>query len=138
MALVAVDAAVRDEADEMKRAAPVAAPVHRVDERFVVEEIAVPDALVDPREVLVDDPAGAHVHVADLGVSHLAGRQADRFAGGDQLRMRVACEQRVVDRLGRQRDRVVIAFGAQSPPIEDHQYQRTSHYVSCFTADRPA
>ena len=74
MLLTAVDAAVREQADEVQRVLPVDAAIHRRREHGALEQLAVPDALVDAREVLVDDPAGAHVHVADLGVAHLPGR----------------------------------------------------------------
>ena len=80
---MAVDAAVGDEADEVQRVPAVGGAIHRGDERRVGEEIAVADALVDARQVLVDDAAGAHVHVADFGVAHLPGGQADRLARGD-------------------------------------------------------
>ena len=46
-----------------------------------VEERAVGDRGVDPRQVLEHGPAGAEVEVADLGVAHLARRQADRVLG---------------------------------------------------------
>ena len=107
--LVAVHAAVRDQADEVQRVLPPAQRSIAAASAGLLEELAVADALVDAREVLVDDPAGAHVHVADLGVAHLAGGQADRFAGGDQLRVRIPLHQRVVDRRARQRDGVVLA-----------------------------
>ena len=88
--LVAVHAAVRHEADEVERIPPVRHAIHRGGEHGALEQLAVADALVDAREVLVDHAAGAHVHVADLGVAHLAGGQADGLAGRDQLRVRVA------------------------------------------------
>ena len=93
----------------------VGAAIHRRRKHGALEQLAVADALVDAREVLVDDPAGAHVHVADLGVAHLPGRQSDRLAGRDQLRMRVALQQRVVDRRARQRDGVVFFLRAEVP-----------------------
>ena len=46
----------------------------------VLEERAVVDRIVDPREVLAHDLAGAEVEVADLGVAHLAVGQADGAA----------------------------------------------------------
>ena len=123
--LVAVDAAVGQQADEVQRVLAVARTRSMAaDERRVREELAVPDALVDAREVLVDDAAGAHVHVADLGVAHLAGGQADGFARRDQLRVRIALEQLVVDGRARQRDGVVLAFGADAPAVEDDQDER--------------
>ena len=44
----------------------------RVAQHLVLAERAVRDRLVDAREVLRDDRAGAEVEVADLGVAHLA------------------------------------------------------------------
>ena len=41
---------------------------------LVFEKIAVLDRLVDARNLLVHDPARPEVHVAHLGVPHLAAR----------------------------------------------------------------
>ena len=87
----------------------------------VLEELAVADALVDAGEVLVDDPAGAHVHVADFGVAHLAGRQADRLARRDRAALRIPRQQRVVDGRARQRDGVVGRIRADAPAVEDDE-----------------
>ena len=43
-----------------------------VEQRLLFEEIAVRDALVDAREVLIDHASSAHRHVADFGIAHLA------------------------------------------------------------------
>ena len=93
-------------------------------ERRTREQLAVADALVDPRQVLVDDAAGAHVHVADLGVAHLSGGQTDRFAGRDQLGMRIPLQQRVVGRLARERDGVVLGLGPEPPAVEHDEDDR--------------
>ena len=122
--LAAVDAAVREQADEVQRVLAVDAAIHRRGERRAREQLAVADALVDAREVLVDDPAGAHVHVADLGVAHLPGGQADRFAGRDQLRVRIPLQQRVVGRRARERDGVVLGLGPEPPAVEDDEDDR--------------
>ena len=86
--------------------APSRAPVHGRREDRIPGEIAVTDALVDARQVLVDNPAGAHVGVADLRVSHLAFGKSDRFARRHQLRVRVparAARRRPVSARGRWR-----------------------------------
>ena len=87
--LVAVHAAVGDEAEQVQRPplagreresaarAPGSAPRRRRASAFA-----------DARHVHVDDAAGAERHVADLGVAHLAGRQAHRLARGLDLRHR--------------------------------------------------
>ena len=68
-----VHAAVADQPDQV-HALVVA---QRGLQHLVVEQRAVLDRLVDPREVLLDDRAGAEVEVADLGVAHLALGQPD-------------------------------------------------------------
>ena len=115
---MAVDAAVGHEADEVQRVPAAGHAIHGGGQHRVREQLTVADALVDPREVLVDDPAGPHVHVADFGVAHLPGGQADRLARGDQLRVRISFEQLVEDRRARQRDGVVLALGTDSPAVE--------------------
>ena len=49
-------------------------------ERYPHAQLVVADRLVDPGQVLVDDAPRAHVGVADLGVAHLPGWQADGLA----------------------------------------------------------
>src|SRR5688500_15201845 len=105
-------------------------------ERRVCRELAVADALVDPREVLIDDAAGAHVHVADLRVAHLTGRQSDRLAGCNELGVGIPPEQVVVNGRPRHGDRVVLTLRPDSPPVQDDQNERRDH--SCLIAARPA
>ena len=71
-----VDAAARDQADQVQRSGAVARRRACRPQRRVLEEAAVRDRLVDAGEVLLDDRAGAEVQVADLGVAHLARGQA--------------------------------------------------------------
>ena len=51
---------------------PVGGMAHGRKQHLVFEEIAVLDRLVDARNLLVHNPACPEVHVAHLGVSHLA------------------------------------------------------------------
>ena len=81
MAGVAVNPVWRDQANQMKCVLVALTPFHRLDERRFLEEIAVSDALIDARQILINDAAGAHRDVSDLGVAHLTGRQADELAG---------------------------------------------------------
>src|SRR5438046_89289 len=63
--------------------------------------------------------------MADLGVAHLAGRQADRLAGGLERRVRVLGPEPVeVRRVGEQ-DRVPRAGRRAAPAVEDDErYER--------------
>jgi hypothetical protein len=78
--LVTVNAAVGHQADEMERVFAAGDAVHRCGQGGTLEELSVSNALVDARQVLIDNAAGTHVHVSDLGVTHLAGGQADGLA----------------------------------------------------------
>ena len=122
---VRVDAAVRDEPEQVDVAVPLARAPERRDERLVLEEAAVPDRPVDTLEVLVEHAAGADREVADLGVAHLPGRQADRLAGGGEAGVRTLRPEPVEDRRARELDRVPGARRREAPAVEDDErYER--------------
>ena len=114
---VRVDAAVRDEAEQVD----VPATLEGAAQGRVLEERAVLDRAVHAHQVLVEDPARPDRQVADLGVPHLAGRQADRLAGGLQLRVRVLGPDPVEDRRVGQLDGVARAGRRTAPPVEDDE-----------------
>ncbi len=62
--------------------------LERAAEDGVLEEGAVLNRRVDAHEVLQKDTARADRQMADLGVAHLAVREADGGARGLELRMR--------------------------------------------------
>ena len=105
------------------------APRHRVDKSGLLEEIAVLDALVDSRQVLIDDAAGAHRDVPDLRVAHLSLRQAHILARRLKRRMREAVEELEVGRRARQLDGIAGALFAQAPSIEhdEDEWASTAH-----------
>ena len=94
------------------------------EQRLVLEEAAVGDRVVDPRQVLLDDRPGAEVEVADLGVAHLPVGQADVAALGGELGVGEAAPEAVEDRRLGERDRVARAGLGQAPAVEDDERQR--------------
>ena len=84
---MAVDAAVRAEAEQMQGGVVDLAVVHSLQERGILEEISVLDGLGDPRQLLIHDAACADVQVAHLAVAHLAPGQAHVHAAGAQERV---------------------------------------------------
>ena len=116
-----VDAALRDEAEQVDGAAPLAGTLERGHERRVLEEGAVADSGVHALQVLEEDPAGADRQVTDLGVAHLTGRQADRLARGCERRVRVLAPEPVEDRRPRQLDRVAGPGRRAAPAVEDDE-----------------
>ena len=74
---VAVHAAVGQQADEVQGLIVLDAVVHCANNGEVFADGAVFDVLGDFHQHLVNHPAGADVGVANLGVAHLAVRQAN-------------------------------------------------------------
>jgi hypothetical protein len=89
-----VHAAGRDEPDQVH----ARRILQRRLQHLVAGQRPVRDGLVDPREVLRHDRAGAEVEVADLGVAHLPLRQADGLALGGQRGVSVPGPQLVEHR----------------------------------------
>lgn len=77
---VAVDAAIRDEAEEVNTASAGLGTVKGGRERRILGNVARLDGQVDANNVLVDNAAGAHIQMTHLAVAHEAVRQADRKA----------------------------------------------------------
>ena len=114
---VRVHAAVRDEAEQVD----VLAALERAAQDFVLEELAGLDRPVHADEVLEEDATRADRQMADLGVAHLAVRQADRRARGDELRVRMVAPQPVEDGRVGELDRVARARRRDSPAVEDDE-----------------
>ena len=125
-----VDTAVGGEAHQVEfLAGGLDIVVDRLD-LGIVEELVVADGHVDLDQVLVDDAAGAEVHMANLGVAHLPVRQADVFAAGLQVAGRIFRTQAVDDRRALRPDGVGIIVFALAPTVEDHQKYFTVHILS--------
>ena len=92
---VAVDTAGADQTHQVNGLARVDGGLHVLDQNRVLEHLTVLDGLGDEGELLVDDEAGTHVGVADLGVAHLAIGQANGHAGGVDGGHGVLCHQRI-------------------------------------------
>ena len=75
--LVRMHAARRDEAHEMAGAAGLPQPLDQAAQRRRLLDLAVGDRVGDARQVLHHQAAGADVEMSDLGIAHLARRQAD-------------------------------------------------------------
>jgi len=79
MCIHRMDAAIRNQTHEMKGG--IFACVNRGKKRRIFKEFSAADHFVDPRHLYLDDSAGTHVHMANLGIAELTGRQSDMFAG---------------------------------------------------------
>ncbi len=119
VALVRVDAAVGEQAEEMEGAVVLCGEVDGLEQDGIGVEGAVGDGGVDAGDVHADDAAGAEVEVADLGVAHLAVGQADEVVAGADESVGVVDEELVVDGLAGESDGVAVGLGAVAPAVED-------------------
>ena len=116
-----VDAAVRDEPEQVHVAASLARTLECADERRVLEERTVADRDVHALEILEQDPTGADCEMTDLGVAHLALGQAHGLTRCLQGRVRIAAPEPVEDRCLRELDRIARPGRRAAPTVEDDE-----------------
>jgi len=121
MVNVAVDAAVREEAGDVKRAPAVIEARDEIAQRAAREELARRDLAIDPHDVLVDDAAGADVEVPDLAVPHLSRREPDGLAGRVERRHRAGAREAIHHGRAREFHGIGLAFFAQTPAVENDE-----------------
>ena len=127
MLLVGMHAARRQQAHDLQAFAPGFGGINGRQQGRIFIEAAVFDGGIDAGKVLIDDAAGADIHVADLGVAHLPVRQTDEFSFRVDQRVRAIAQQAVPIRQVCQGDGVVGAFGAVAPAVQNQQYDRFCH-----------
>ena len=125
MLLVGVDAAVGDQAEEMKLASAFAGALHGLDDGRVLLEFAGGDGHVDAGDVHLHDAAGADVEVAHFAVAHLPVGQADEMLRRANQCVGELAEELVVGGLAGQGNGVVGGFGTIAPSVEDGENERT-------------
>ncbi len=97
MTIVGVDPARTDQAHQVEAAVRSRGLQARRHECGSGRERPVGNRGVDPWQVLEHGPSRTQVQMADLGVAHLPGRQADRVLGGPQDRVRPVTQQPAPD-----------------------------------------
>ena len=122
--VVAVYAAVGNQAVQMQARSLFLRVVHRLQQRLVLKEITVFDLLRDPGQILVHDPAGPYVQMAHLGAAHLFLRKANGHAAGIALHEGALLHQPVQYRGFRQRDGIVLTLLIQAESVKDQQHGR--------------
>ena len=93
MGLVAEHAARRQQPEHVQGTAVGPGVFAGADQLRILEETAVLDRRIDAGQVLINDTAGAQVHVPDLGIAHLPVRQAHVAAFGMDQRVRRGGQQ---------------------------------------------
>ena len=122
--LVRMHPARRHQPHHMRGAAGRLQLADEILHRRQARDVILRERLVDARQILHDDAAGAEIGVADFGIAHLPVGQPDIMLAGFELRMRPAPHQLVPHRRLRPFDGVVVAVIPLAPAVEDAQHQR--------------
>jgi len=122
--LMAVNTAIRQQTQDVHGLACTHCLVDSGADGRVLKELAITDRLGDAGEILIHHAAGTQVHVADLGVAHLAVRQTDIHARTRDQAVRHARAKTIQHRfLGRINGVVFVTFTV-TEAIQDDQDQR--------------
>ena len=97
VAIVGVNAARTDQADEMQPPVRPGCPKAGVNEGRTHRKAAVRDRGIDPGQVLEDRATGPEVEVTDLGIAHLPGRQSDGVLGCPERGVRPVAQETTPD-----------------------------------------
>ena len=92
---MAVDAAVGEETHEMHGLPCGSGMIHAFVEHGVFKENAVVDVFGDAGQILIDDAAGAHVHMTHFGVADLPFGETDGKAGSVEIAVAMMIPQAV-------------------------------------------
>ncbi len=125
MVLVRMHAARRGEAQQVAGAAALLQGRDQLGQDRMPGERAVLDGIVDARQLGHGDAAGAEVHVADLGIAHLALGQADEGLGRVDQSLRAGRDHAIVVRRPRIEDGVVGRVRTMAPAVENAEKRGT-------------
>ena len=132
---VRVDAAVRDETEEVNTIAPLEGAAERV----ILEEGAVLDRLVHTHQILVEDAPGPDRQMADLRVPHLPRGESNRLAGGLEGRVRVLAPEPVEDGRVGELHGIPRPGRRAAPAVEDDErYEAASQIAAKDSTSREA
>ena len=131
MVFVGVDGTFADESHDVEGAAIFFDARHGIDEGFIFEKRSVLDGERDAGEVLVNDAPRADRHVSHLAVSRGIPGEADGDAGCLKGGHRVVFVEFVDSREMRFANRIALGVTAQSPSVENDEYNWSVHRKYC-------
>ena len=124
MCIVAVNTAVGKQAHKVNGGIVIPCILHGSQQRFVLKEVAVFDLFRDSCKLLVDDPAGTHIQMSDLRVSHLTVRKAYSQSAGVSFYKRIIFHQGIDHRSVCLINSVCLMSFVKAKAVKDHKYSR--------------
>jgi hypothetical protein len=121
---MAVHATGREQAEHVQAGVRIAGRATGAEQGRIACEAAIGNRRVNAGQVLVDHATRTDVHVAHLGIAHLALGQADLEAVGIDEAVRTLGEQAPPVRAAGHGDGIVRRLLAMAPAIEDQQQDR--------------
>jgi len=131
MIKMTVDAAVRNQAQQMQTVVFGRQLLHGGDKDVIFFKFAGFHGPVDPGKILVHDASRADIQMANLGISHLSFRQTHGPVMGGQGGTGIFFSPFVHIRRFGHENRVVFGFRANAPAIKNCQQQRfqPAHWI---------
>ena len=120
MCVVAVYTTVRKKSHEMDCGIVLFCVLHSSKKRLVLEEISVLDLFCDSCKLLVYDTACAHIHMTNLGVTHLSVRKTYSKTAGITFYKRIIFHKSVHNRCLRLIYSISVMSVIESVSIKDH------------------
>jgi hypothetical protein len=122
-----MDTTVRGKAHQMQLFAGRLDIVEGRTDLLVFEEPVLAAGDIDLHKVLIDHPAGAEIHMADLGIAHLAVRKAHIFAAGLKVGTGILGAKCVDIRCTLGPYSVGIIVAALTPAVQNHKKNFSVH-----------
>ena len=136
-----VHASVRNQTEQMQ--SMIARFLEALLEDGIVCQFARGERLVNPRQILINDPARAKIQVPNFGVSHLPLRQSDILSARAYFPHRILSVELIVKGRARQQGGIAIfprpiaAAGIDSPTITNDQHHWPAHRAQSADRARP-
>ena len=122
-----VDSAVRAETEEVELLPALPDIVISGLYLLVFHQLMVTAGHIYLYEVLINDAAGAEIHVTYLGIAHLAVRKTYVLATGLKMGERILLAKRVDKRCTLGKDGVGLVLAAFSPAVKNHKKDFSVH-----------
>ena len=114
----------------MQRAALLLRNRNRRQQRRIGKKTPIRNRRIDARHIHAHNASRAKIQMANFRVTHLPIRQPHKVVARPQQRVRKIPQQRVVDRLTRQRNRIAVGLSSIAPAIENSQNNWFRHVTA--------
>ena len=137
MGIVAVNASVGHQTEQMKSGIILPAVLHRLQKFRNLKKIPVLDGFGNTGQLLVNHTAGTHIQMAHLGVTHLSLGKSHGHTAGIALHEGALAHELIHNRRPGLAHRIVLAVVVQAVAVKNHQYCRFLAHIFLVSFKMP-